>query len=214
MSEKGYLDGSKMATAFNMLRSNDLIWSFVIKNYLLGEDPPPFDLLYWNSDSTRMPKRMHSFYLRNMYQRNKLREPGGIDLAGEPIDLRKIKIPAFFLSTHDDHIAPWRSTYAGAQLLGGRTQFVLGGSGHIAGVVNPPNPRKPKYGYWTGSAPDATADEWLEQAQHRPGSWWLHWYKWLKRYAGAQVDARPPGDGELPALEDAPGSYVKMRTDA
>ena len=211
MARKGYLEGSHMASAFNMLRANDLIWSFVVKNYLLGEDPFPFDLLYWNSDSTRMPRQMHSFYLRNMYQNNKLREPGGIKLAGEPIDLSKVKQPAYFVSTHDDHIAPWKSTYDGARLLGSKVKFILGGSGHIAGVINPPSAQK--YGFWTNSEWPESSDDWFANAQHNPGSWWGDWFKWVKRYGGAQVKARTPGDGELDVLEDAPGSYVKARID-
>jgi polyhydroxyalkanoate synthase len=209
MEEKGYLEGSHMATTFNMLRANDLIWSFVVKNSLLGEDPFPFDLLYWNSDSTRMPKRMHSFYLRNMYQHNKLCQPGGIQLAGEPVDLGKIEIPAYFLSTHDDHIAPWKSTYLGALLLSGKTKFVLGGSGHIAGVINPPSAKK--YGYWTNTNLPETADDWFSSATHNEGSWWNDWFKWVKRHSGTQVETRMPGAGKLKILEDAPGSYVKLR---
>src|SRR5580700_5084760 len=146
MNKLGYLEGSEMATTFNMLRANDLIWSFVVNNYLLGNDPFPFDLLYWNADSTRMPAHMHSFYLRNMYQENRLAQPGGITLAGVPIDLRKIKTPAYFLSTREDHIAPWKSTYRGTQLLSGPKRFVLAASGHIAGVVNPPD--SGKYSHW------------------------------------------------------------------
>lgn len=211
MEQKGYMEGSHMANAFNMLRANDLIWSFVVKNYLLGEEPFPFDLLYWNSDSTRMPKRMHSFYLRNMYQNNKLREPGGIELAGEPINLGKIKIPSYFLSTHDDHIAPWKSTYSGARLLGGKVKFVLGGSGHIAGVINPPNPEKPKYGYWLNNELPDSCNDWFAGATHHEDSWWSDWFRWVKRYGGKAVPARVPGDGELKVIEDAPGSYVKLR---
>ncbi len=209
MEQKGYMEGKHMSGAFNLLRSNDLIWSFVIRNYLLGKEPFPFDLLYWNSDSTRMPRKMHSFYLRNMYQRNKLREPGGITLAGVPIDLGKVETPAYFFSTREDHIAPWKSTYAGTQLLSGPVKFVLGGSGHIAGVINPP-PSK-KYGYWTNSKLPADPEEWLAGAKENEGSWWPDWFKWVKRYAGAEVDARKPGDGELEVIEDAPGSYASLR---
>jgi polyhydroxyalkanoate synthase len=140
MFERGYLEGSEMAGTFNMLRANDLIWSFVVNNYLMGKDPFPFDLLYWNSDSTRMPAKMHSFYLRNMYMKNLLKEPGGIEIGGVPIDLSKIKVPTYFISTIEDHIAPWKSTYSGARNFGGNVRFVLGGSGHIAGIVNPPAP--------------------------------------------------------------------------
>ncbi len=209
MEEKGYLEGTHMAGVFNMLRANDLIWSFAINNYLLGKDPFPFDLLFWNSDSTRMPKRMHRYYLRNMYQHNRLREPGGITLLGEPIDLSKIKTPVYFLSTKDDHIAPWTSTYAGTQLVGGSVKFVLGGSGHIAGVINPEGSNK--YGYWTNSKLPPDPHEWLSGAKENPGSWWPDWFKWVRPKSGTQVPARKPGDGQLQALEDAPGCYVKVR---
>jgi len=216
MNKQGYLDGSSMATTFNMLRANDLIWSFVVNNYLLGKDPFPFDLLFWNSDSTRMPAKMHSFYLRNMYQENKLVEPGGITLKDVPIDLRNVKTPTFLLSTREDHIAPWKATYAGTQLYSGPIEFVLSGSGHIAGVVNPPASNK--YGHWvhetSGKLP-ATPDAWFETATLREGSWWPYWGKWLsENYGGEMVPARQPGDGGLPALEEAPGSYVKLRLTA
>ena len=210
MNDKGYLEGRSMATTFNMLRSNDLIWSFVINNYLLGKEPFAFDLLYWNSDSTRMPAEMHTFYLRNMYQENRLKQPGGITLNDVPIDLGKVKTPAYFLSTREDHIAPWKSTYSGAQALGGPTRFVLGGSGHIAGVINPP--RANKYGYWTnGAKKELEPDAWLKHAKHVEGSWWTDWNKWVGKHAGDQVAARKPGDGKLKVLEPAPGSYVKVR---
>jgi polyhydroxyalkanoate synthase subunit PhaC len=196
---------------FNMLRANDLIWSFYVNNYLLGREPMAFDLLYWNSDSTRMPRKMHSFYLRNMYLHNRLREPGGIDLAGEPIDLSKVRTPQYFVSTKEDHIAPWKGTYRGVNLTSGQVKFVLGGSGHIAGVVNPPD--RNKYGYWTYGKLPENPDEWLENATHHEGSWWPDWLAWIKRRAGKQVEARQPGDGKLKPIEDAPGSYVKMRID-
>ena len=212
MQERGYLEGSEMATTFNMLRANDLIWSFVVNNYLLGKDPFPFDLLYWNSDSTRMPAAMHSFYLRNMYINNLLRTPGGITLNGVPIDLTKVKVPLYFASTLEDHIAPWKSTYAGAQLFKSKVRFVLGGSGHIAGIVNPPAANK--YGYWTNDELAASPQEWLDAATQHPGSWWTDWEKWVAVYAGDKVPARIPGKGKLKALEDAPGSYVKLRLDA
>ncbi|GAB4347373.1 MAG: class I poly(R)-hydroxyalkanoic acid synthase [Gammaproteobacteria bacterium] len=211
MEKKGYLEGSQMATVFNLLRANDLIWSFVINNYLMGKDPFPFDLLYWNSDSTRMPRAMHSFYLRNMYQHNRLIEPGGITLGGVPIDLGKISVPTYFLSTREDHIAPWKSTYMGARHLGGKVSFVLGGSGHIAGVINPATSKK--YGYCTRDTLPETADEWLEGATEHEGSWWPNWFQWVKPRAGKQVPARQPGDGKLKPIEDAPGSYVKVHID-
>jgi len=209
MKEHGYLEGADMATTFNMLRANDLIWSFVVNNYLLGKEPFPFDLLYWNSDSTRMPAAMHSFYLRNMYQANKLVQPGGITLAGVPIDLRKVTIPTFFLSTKEDHIAPWKSTYAGTQIFQGPRKFVLSASGHIAGVVNPPP--KTKYGHWTNDKLPANPDDWFAGATYLPDSWWPLWEKWIAQYSGDQVPARKPGSGKLKAIEDAPGSYVRVK---
>ncbi|QQR70075.1 MAG: class I poly(R)-hydroxyalkanoic acid synthase [Alphaproteobacteria bacterium] len=209
MAERGYLEGHEMATTFNMLRANDLIWSFVVNNYLLGREPLPFDLLYWNADSTNMPAAMHSFYLRNMYQRNLLAKPNGISLHGVPIDLRRIKTPSFFLSTREDHIAPWASTYAGTQLLKGQNRFVLAGSGHIAGVINPP--ASGKYGYWTNTRLPAEPQVWLESAKAQEGSWWPHWAQWLGEHAGPMVTAWKPGAGGLKALADAPGTYVRMR---
>jgi len=211
MEERGYLEGSEMAATFNMLRANDLVWSFVVNNYLLGRDPFPFDLLYWNSDSTRMPAKMHSFYLRNMYLANRLREPGGITLGGVPIDLRKIALPAYFVSPVEDHIAPWKSTYLGARLVSGPTRFALGGSGHIAGIVNPPS--SGKYGYWTreGELPES-AEAWRSEAAPHEGSWWNDWRDWIAGLNGSdRVPARVPGDGALSAIEDAPGSYVSVR---
>jgi polyhydroxyalkanoate synthase len=209
MNKRGYLEGSEMATTFNMLRANDLIWSFVVNNYLLGNDPFPFDLLYWNADSTRMPARMHSFYLRKMYQKNLLAEPGGISLAGVPIDLRKIKTPAYFLSTREDHIAPWKSTYRGTQLLGGPKRFVLAASGHIAGVVNPPDGGK--YSHWINTDLPTDPEEWFKGATEIAGSWWPDWQRWVTALAKEQVPARVPGEGKLKPIEDAPGSYVQVR---
>jgi polyhydroxyalkanoate synthase len=211
MKQRGYLEGAEMATTFNMLRANDLIWSFVVNNYLLGRDPFPFDLLYWNSDSTRMPAAMHSYYLRNMYLKNLLREPGKLSLAGVPIDVRRIEVPAYFISTIEDHIAPWKSTYAGARLLQGPVRFVLGGSGHIAGIINPP--RANKYCYWTNEARPESADEWLKGATQHAGSWWTDWATWIAGRSGGKTPARIPGKGALKAIEDAPGSYVRMRAD-
>ena len=210
MEKKGYLEARDMHTTFNMLRANDLIWSFVVNNYLLGKSPFPFDLLYWNADSTRMPAAMHSFYLRKMYQENLLARPGGITLGGVPIDLRKVKTPAFLLSTRDDHIAPWRSTYAATQLYSGPVKFVLSASGHIAGVVNPPGS---KYGHWENDANPPTAEEWLAGATQRADSWWPVWERWIAKYAGGEVPARQPGDGKLTPIEDAPGSYVRVRAE-
>src|SRR5438128_2655372 len=213
MNERGYLEGSEMAGTFNLLRANDLVWSFVVNNYLLGKDPFPFDLLYWNADSTRMPARMHSFYLRNMYLKNLLGVPGGIELAGQPIDLLRVKTPSYFISTVEDHIAPWKGTYRGARCLGGMVRFVLGGSGHIAGIVNPPAAKK--YHYWTNDNFPPTPEEWLAGATQRPGSWWDDWRTWVDRMNRAEkVSARAPGDGKLKPIEDAPGSYAMLRLPA
>lgn len=211
MSEKGYLEAEEMSNVFNLLRANDLIWSFVVNNYLLGREPFPFDILYWNADSTRMPSVMHSFYLRNMYQKNRLVSPGGITVGGVPIDLRTVKTPAYFLSAREDHIAPWKSTYAATQIFSGPIEFTLTASGHVAGVVNPP--AKKKYCYWSHETKrqPKTCEEWLNISHETPGSWWPHWEKWLRGHAGEKVKARVPGSGKLKALEDAPGSYVKMR---
>src|SRR6266581_1558991 len=214
MSERGFLEGSDMAGTFNMLRANDLIWSFVVNNYLMGKNPFPFDLLYWNSDSTRMPCKMHSFYLRTMYMKNLLKEPGGIELAGVPIDLGKIKVPSYFISTLEDHIAPWKSTYLGARLFSGPVRFVLGGSGHIAGIVNPPVSNK--YGYWInpGKSLPESADTWLEGAAQSTGSWWNDWQAWVGGMNGDdKIAARDPVKGRFKVLEDAPGSFAKLRLD-
>ena len=215
MNEKGYLEGAEMASTFNMMRGNDLIWSFVVNNYLLGKDPFPFDLLYWNADATRMPAAMHSFYLRKMYLENKLVQPGGITLAGQPLDLRQIEVPSYVISTQDDHIAPWKSTYAAVNLYKGPVRFALAQSGHIAGVVNPPTAGK--YGYWTGGdnkKNPKTPDAWLKAAKRHDGSWWPDWDEWIKPFQGGkEVAARKPGRGKLKALCDAPGTYVKVRSD-
>jgi polyhydroxyalkanoate synthase len=209
MGERGYLEGAEMAATFNLLRANDLIWSFVVNNYLLGRDPFPFDLLYWNSDSTRMPAAMHSYYLRNMYLRNALTQPGGIVLNGTPVDLSKVDLPLYFISTVEDHIAPWKSCYSGARLFRGPVRFVLGGSGHIAGIINPPSANK--YCYWTNEHLIAEPDAWLAAATQHPGSWWVDWARWGAEHGGDKVPARKPGSRALPPIEDAPGSYVTVR---
>jgi len=208
MNKRGFLEGSEMATTFNMLRANDLIWSFVVNNYLLGNDPFPFDLLYWNADSTRMPAAMHSFYLRNMYQENRLAQPGGITLDGTPIELGRVEVPAYFISTREDHIAPWRATYQGTKLLGGENRFVLAASGHIAGVVNPPEGGK--YSHWINPELPDEPEAWFQGATEIAGSWWPDWQRWITALDKRQVKARVPGDGKLAVLEDAPGSYVKV----
>lgn len=210
MNERGYLEGREMAGTFNMMKANDLIWSFVVNNYLLGKDPFPFDLLFWNSDSTRMPAAMHSFYLRNMYLDNKLVEPGGIEIDGIKLDLRKIKVPTYIISTREDHIAPWEATYKATQLYTGPIRFVLSASGHIAGVVNPPAANK--YCYWTNDDLPEDSVEWLEGAEQHEGSWWTDWDKWVKPHAGKlTVEARQPGDGKLKVICDAPGEYVNIK---
>ena len=208
MRRRGYLEGRDMALAFNMLRANDLIWSFVIGNYLLGKQPIPFDLLYWNADSTRMPATMHSFYLRNMYHENRLAIPGGISLSGVSIDLRRIETPSFILSTREDHIAPWHSTYAATQLYQGPIKFVLADSGHIAGTISPPGS---KYGHWQNTNLPKTPAEWFETASLVQSSWWPTWEEWISGHSGGSVKARQPGGQLLQPIEDAPGSYVRTR---
>jgi polyhydroxyalkanoate synthase len=212
MNEKGYLDGSQMASAWALIRSNDVIWSFVVHKYLLGKDVPPLDLLFWGADPTRMPAKMHAYYLRNMYQHNRLREPGGLAMLGVPLDLGKVDVPAYFLSARDDYVAPWKANYAGARLLRGPVRFVLGGSGHIAGVINPVG--STFYGYSTNPDLPAEPDAWDAKAERHDGSWWPDWLAWVKPSSGKMVSAasRRPGEGKLPALEDAPGSYVTVRS--
>jgi poly[(R)-3-hydroxyalkanoate] polymerase subunit PhaC len=205
----GYLEGHHMAQMFNLMRENDLIWSFVVNNYLLGREPPPFDLLYWNADATRLPAAMLLTYLRKFYQQNRLMQPGGLELAGVPIDLGKVKTPAYIVATKEDHIAPWQSCYPGTRAFAGARKFVLGASGHIAGIVNPPAANK--YGYWSSQRLPADPEKWLAGAKFQDGSWWTDWGTWLARKAGKKVAARQPGDGKLSPLEDAPGSYVKAR---
>jgi polyhydroxyalkanoate synthase len=207
--EKGYLEGHHMAEMFNLMRENDLIWSFVVNNYLMGREPPPFDLLYWNSDATRLPATMLLSYVRQFYHENRLRQPGGLELLGTPIDLGKVKTPVYIVSTKEDHIAPWASCYAGTQLFAGPRRFILGASGHIAGIINPPAVNK--YGYWSNLRLPKDADKWLAGAKFHEGSWWPDWSAWLARKADKLVPARHPGDGKLSPLEDAPGSYVKVR---
>jgi polyhydroxyalkanoate synthase len=211
MAERGFLEGSEMGNTFNLLRANDLIWTFVINNYLLGRDPFPFDLLHWNCDSTRMPAKMHSFYLRNMYMNNLLREPGALSLNGVKIDLSKVNVPTYFVSAIEDHIAPWKTTYEGPRILGGKSRFVLSGSGHIAGMVNPPAANK--YGFWTNTTLADDAETWLEGADQHQGSWWTDWMKWIGPHLGREVAARPPGKGRLKVIEAAPGSYARLRAD-
>jgi polyhydroxyalkanoate synthase len=205
MSEKGYLDGYEMAHTFSMIRANDMIWSFYINNYLLGKDPFPFDILYWNADSTRLPAKMHSFYLRNMYKDNLLVKPNKMKINGTGIDLGIIDLPVYILSTQDDHIAPWKSTYKATQIYKGKTRFVLSGSGHVAGVIN--HPDRNKYFYLINDEIPSSPEAWLNKAKEKQGSWWNDWDKWASSQSGQKVAARKISL----ALEDAPGSYVKKR---
>jgi polyhydroxyalkanoate synthase len=210
MAERGYLEGSKMATAFNLLRSNDLVWPYVVNNYLKGEAPFPFDLLYWNADATRMPAANHSYYLRNCYLDNNITK-STLTIDDARIDLRQITIPIYNLATREDHIAPAKSVYLGSSSFGGPMRYVLSGSGHIAGVVNPPG--KAKYQYWTGDTPQGEdLERWLRTATEHPGSWWPDWLAWIKAQDAAEVEARTPGGGMFASIEDAPGSYVKVRS--
>lgn len=205
MMERGYLDSRSMATMFNMLRANDLIWSNVVNNYLLGKEPPAFDLLYWNNDGTRMTRAAHSFYLRNTYLENNLVKPGKIVLKGVPIDLSQIRQDVYAVGTAQDHIVPWKTAWKITQLASGPVRFVLGGSGHIAGVINPPTKGR---GYWTTDKPASSADEWLEKAEHYSGSWWTDWLEWLKPRSGDLVALPSVGNKKYPPITLAPGTYV------
>ncbi len=207
MDRKGVLKAEELQRTFSLLRANDLIWSFVVNNYLMGKEPFPFDLLYWNDDSTNMPAKMHSFYLRNMYRDNLLKDIGGIEIDDVKIDIRKIKTPCYFLSTKEDHIAPWKATYATTQLVSGPKTFTLAASGHIAGVVNPPS--KDKYCYWSADETPGIADDWMEGARETSGSWWPHWQNWTKEFSGTKVKAREIKN----PIEPAPGRYVRVRSD-
>lgn len=217
INHTGYYDGRDMAHIFSMLRSNEMIWSFVVNNYLLGKERLPFDLLYWNADSTSLPAAMHLFYLKHMYIRNLLCRPNGMMVAGVPLDVTKITTPSYFLSTKEDHIAPWVSTYSATKLFRGPLRFVLSASGHVAGVVNPPGS---KYGHWVnekmtlaGKDFPSNPDDWLNTAKESSESWWLDWQRWVtgQGYAGEKIPARQPGDGKLKPLMDAPGSYVRAK---
>jgi polyhydroxyalkanoate synthase len=209
MQDLGYLEAGKMAMAFNLLRANDLIWPYVVNNYLRGKAPFPFDLLYWNSDSTRLPAANHSFYLRNCYLDNKLSK-GDMEIAGVRIDLKKVKLPIYNLATREDHIAPAKSVFLGSKFFGGPVRFVLSGSGHIAGVVNPP--AKKKYQYWTGAVGKGDFEQWMSKAQEHSGSWWPDWFAWLEKQDARRVAQRAPGGGKLTPIEEAPGSYVRVRS--
>jgi len=207
LAKGGVMPGKQMATTFAMLRANDLIWSYVVNNYLKGKTPPPFDILYWNGDSTNMTAAMYTWYLRNMYLENNLVTPGAVELCGVKIDLRKIDCPVYFLSAIEDHIAPWKTTFTGTELVSGKVEFVLTGSGHVAGVVNPAS--KNKRNYWKDGELAKGAEHWLDSATDVPGSWWTHWDAWLKVQGGKQVDApKVLGNAKYPELEPAPGSFV------
>jgi polyhydroxyalkanoate synthase len=209
MAERGYLDGARMATVFNMLRPKDLIWPYIVNNYMLGKKPFPFDLLFWNQDSTRMPAANHQFYLRSFYHENRLAK-GQLTIGNVKLDLGKITLPIYELCAKEDHIAPAKSVFIGSRLFGGPVTYVLSGSGHIAGVINPPG-EKMKYQYWTNDKRAATLEAWFDSAEEHPGSWWPHYAEWLAQYSGDKVPAREPGN-TLGVIEDAPGSYVKVKS--
>jgi len=202
------LHGAELATAFSSLRANELVWNYVVNNYLLGRTPPPFDLLHWNGDSANLPGPMFAYYLRELYLHNRLREPGALTMAGERIDLANVRVPTYVLATRDDHIVPWRSAYRTTQLVGGAATFVLGASGHIAGVINPPQP--PRRNYWVNEQRPADPDAWLDGARSVDGSWWPHWMAWLAHHSGRRHKAPlQPGSARHPPLDDAPGRYVR-----
>jgi len=210
VSKDGIMSGKSLALGFNMLRSNDLIWSYVVNNYLKGKTPPPFDLLYWNSDPTNLPATMYNTYIREMYVNNCLSQPGGFTCCDKSVELNKVKTPMYFLSAIEDHIAPWKTTFLGTDLVGGDVEFVLGGSGHIAGVINPP--AKNKRNYWTDGDMGQGADHWLETATDHPGSWWNHWHQWLDQHDSKQMPARRIGTStEFKEIVPAPGDYVRVR---
>ena len=210
MGQSGLLQGRELAATFSFLRPNDLVWNYVVGNYLKGETPPPFDLLYWNSDSTNLPGPMYCWYLRHTYLENNLKVPGKVTVCGEPVDLRRVDLPTFLYASREDHIVPWHSAYDSVHILPGKKQFVLGASGHIAGVINPPT--KKKRSHWTNARLPKTAQAWFDGATEHPGSWWPVWSGWLKPHAGKLVAApRKPGDAKHPPIEPAPGRYVKAK---
>jgi polyhydroxyalkanoate synthase len=207
MAEHGYLDSSKMAQVFNLLRANDLIWPYIVNVYQKGKEPMPFDLLFWNSDATRMPAANHSFYLRRFYLQNDLSE-GRLEIAGVKLDLNKVKVPVYTVATREDHIAPARSVFVGAQCFGGPVHFILAGSGHIAGIIAPP--AKSRYPHWTDGPPEGEIEDWIERAEEHAGSWWPDWQEWVVSHDKRQVKARDIGGGKSKPIEDAPGSYVRV----
>jgi polyhydroxyalkanoate synthase len=210
LEHTGMLNGKDLAMVFSMLRANDLIWSYVVNNYLKGKTPPPFDILYWNSDPTNLPANMYISYVQNMYLENKLVQPGALKMCGESVDLSQVTTPGYFLSTIEDHIAPWTATFKTIDLFSGPVKFVLGASGHIAGVINPP--AKNRRNYWVDGETGKGAGHWLNTATSHPGSWWPNWIEWLAQYRGNEIDApQLPGNKDYPELEPAPGRYVMKR---
>jgi polyhydroxyalkanoate synthase len=212
IGKEGIYPGKELGFVFQTLRANDLIWPYVVSNYLKGKSPEAFDLLYWNADGTNLPGPMYAWYLRNMYLENNLCVPNRLTMCGTRVDLGRIDMPCYVLATQEDHIVPWRAAYRSTQLVGGRTQFVLGASGHIAGVINPAS--KNKRSYWIDGALGDDPEQWLASAQSVPGSWWTHWMKWLKPQSGKQIPARRRlGNAKHKPIEAAPGRYVKARAD-
>jgi polyhydroxyalkanoate synthase len=210
----GLMPARDLAASFSFLRPNDLVWNYVVSNYLKGEAPPPFDLLYWNADSTNLPGPFFAWYLRNTYLEDRLKKRGACKVAGVPIDLSRISMPTYVYGSREDHIVPWQSAYASTQLLSGPTRFVLGASGHIAGVINPPE--KGRRNYWAAAASSTRLPkdpkQWFAGAREIPGSWWPDWDAWLARFGGKKISApRAPGAAKYPAIENAPGRYVRVR---
>ena len=206
----GVMSGRDIAMAFTALRANDLVWSYVVSGYLKGQRPEALDLLFWNADGTNLPGPMYCWYVRNTYLENRLREPGGTSVLGVPVDLGKVTVPAYVLATREDHIVPWRTAYQTTQLLHGESRFVLGASGHVAGVINPPS--KNKRSHWVGGKPTASAEDWLAAATEKPGSWWTDWSRWLEAFGGESVPAPSRlGNAEFNPIEPAPGRYVRQR---
>jgi polyhydroxyalkanoate synthase len=209
--EAGVMAGSRLAATFATLRANDLVWHFVINNYLKGREPRAFDLLYWNADGSNVPGRLYAYYLRNMYLENNLRIPGRLVSCDAPVDLGRIGLPAYVLATREDHIVPWKTAFASVALLGPCTEFVLGASGHVAGIVNPP--ARNRRHFWSGTATNTDAEEWLDNATQHAGSWWTHWSEWLRNKSGERIAApAAPGNARYPAIEPAPGRYVKQKS--
>jgi polyhydroxyalkanoate synthase len=210
LEKGGVVPGGELAGAFSSLRANDLVWSYVVNNYLKGKQPPAFDLLYWNSDATNLPGPMYAYYLRNTYQDNKLCQPDALTMLDTPVSLKRLKLPAFVFAAREDHIVPWKGAYASARCLGGNVTFVLGASGHIAGTINPAS--KGKRSYWMNAKRPADAEKWFVEAKELPGSWWSEWSRWLSAYAGKLVPARKTlGDGKKKPIEPAPGRYAKEK---